>query len=140
MKVVDKGPTMKAIGERGDRADIASRLNWKRSAKRQREFGRVSGDRVLLKNAQVTASPTGPFAPEMYAVTQTMGALLSIRSVDTGKVKTVRNENCKMRRTQLRLATRRGGKPRRATLPRYSRTQQQTKRMSQCSRATKTGQ
>ena len=91
-----QGPIAQAIGDANDRADIANRLKWKRSAKRQKKFGLVSGDRVLLKNAQVTASTTGPFAPGMYEVTETYGALLRIRNVETGKVQTVHNENCKL--------------------------------------------
>ena len=51
----------------------------------------------MLGNAEVTASTTGLLAPEMNEVTRTMGALLRIRSVDTGKVGTVRNKNCKPR-------------------------------------------
>lgn len=91
-----QGPIAQAIGDANDRADIANRLKWKRSTKRQKKFGLVSGDRVLLKNAQVTASTTGPFAPGMYEVTETYGALLRIRNVETGKVQTVHNENCKL--------------------------------------------
>ena len=90
------GPIMKAIGDRNDRKDIAGRLKWRRGPKRQKKFGLVSGDRVLLKNTQVTASAAAPFAPEVYEVTQVLGALLLIRSTETGKLKTVHNENCKL--------------------------------------------
>ena len=60
-------------------------------------MGLESGDRVLLKKAHVTASTPGPFGPEMYESTQTLGALLRIRRVETGKVKTVLYENCELR-------------------------------------------
>ena len=91
------GPIAKAIGDRNDRADTASRLKWKRGAKRQMKFGLVSGDRVLLKNTQVTAPTTAPSAPAMHEVTQTTGALLRIRSVETDEVKTVHSGNCNLR-------------------------------------------
>ena len=91
------GPTTQAIGNTSDRADVASRLKWRRNARRQKRTGLVSGDRVSLKNSQVTTSTTGPFRPEMHGITQTLGALLLIRCVETGKVKTTRNENCKLR-------------------------------------------
>ena len=87
------GPIMQAMGDRDDRADIANRLKRGRSAKRQKKLGLVSGDRVLPKNTQVAASTTVPFAPEMYEVTQVVGALLRIGRVEAGKVKTVHSEN-----------------------------------------------
>ena len=108
------GPIVKAIGDRNDRADVASRLKWKRSARRQERPGLLSGDRVLLRNTQVTASTIGPFAPEMYEVTQTMGALLRIRSVGAGNVKTVRNENCKLRPHAIAVSDEEGEEAKRA--------------------------
>ena len=91
------GPIMKAIGSRDDRADIANRQKWKRGAKGREKFAQVSGDRVLSGKTQATGSTSAPFAPEMYEVANTMGALLRIRIVETGNVETVHNENCKPR-------------------------------------------
>ena len=110
------GPIVKAVGNKGGRAAIGSWLKWRRAAGRQKRFSLVPGARVLLENTQVAVSTTGPFAPEMYEVTPTIGALRRIRSVWTGKVKSAH--------AQLRLAARRLGKRRRATLPRYSRAKQ----------------
>ena len=89
-------------------------------------MGLVSGDRVLLKNTHVTAPTTGPFGPEMYEITRTMGDLLLLRSGETGKAKTVRNENCKLRPHAIAVSYvdgggGEGGRRRRATAPRNSR-------------------
>ena len=129
------GPIKKAFGGRNDRADVASRPKWRRNAKRHKGFGLDSGDRVLLKNSQETALTSGPFALWRYEVTHTMGALLRVRGVETGRVKTACAENCKLRPHALRLSTRRRGKRRGATRPRCSLTQQRAKRMSQFPRA-----
>ena len=59
------GQIMKAIGDGDDWADIVRRLKFKPDAKRQKKFGLVLGDRALLRNTQVTASTTAPFAPAM---------------------------------------------------------------------------
>ena len=87
------GPIMKAIWDKNDRADVANRPHGRRGAKSQKKFALVSGDPVLLKNAQVAASPTAPCAPEMEGVTQAMGAPLRSRSAETGKARALRNEN-----------------------------------------------
>ena len=92
----------------------------------------------MLENAQVTASTTGPLSPEMYGVTQTMGAPLCTRCVETGKVKAVRNENWKLRPRAIAVIDEEGrGGRRGATLPLYGPTQQRAVRMPQFSRETK---
>ena len=57
----------------------------------------MEAGRASLVNAQAAASTTAPIAPGMYEVTRTMGALLRIRSVETGRAKTAHDENCKLR-------------------------------------------
>ena len=89
-------------------------------------MGLVSGDRVLLKNATATASTTGPVGPKMCDMAQTMGALPLIRFVETGKIKTVRDENCKLRPHTLAVGHVEGGVRRRTAPPRHSPTQQST--------------
>ena len=51
----------------------------------------------MLGSTQVTLSPTEPLAPEPKEVTRIIGAPPRVTDVETGKVKTVRNGNCKLR-------------------------------------------
>ena len=84
------GQIARAIWDRNDRAKITNRLKCSWVAKRRKKFG-------LHQNTQVAPSTTAPFAPEMCEETQTMAALLRIRSTDAGKVKIVHSKNCKLR-------------------------------------------
>ena len=63
----------------------------------------------MLKNTQATAWTTGPFASEMYEITQTTGAPLRIRSIGAGKVKAVRSGDCRLRPHTIAVSEDDGG-------------------------------
>ena len=90
-------PIRRAISSRRDRADIALREKWKRNAPRLQNYAFVSGDRVLVRNSQVSAATSHQsFEPSVYEVTQAMGALLQVRRDGDAHTKVVHHERCKL--------------------------------------------